>query len=240
MKLRLLTTMILMTVSLCTGCRTADSQAETPAPEQEAADETAQPEEEIQAEETPAPEEEPAAAGRETQQFVVDVTDNLIAESNTIIGNAAAVHGYCGIMEFHLDDTLAGTALAEIKVGHTYLFTIPPMMTMSLPPQVTLLEYTEASARDIQASEEIRAQISNFRDCMAAYESMSLEQIIQDGNFSYALWTQDEIREYQKFLAEKGYTEGSTPISYAKVREELRGSVPGGAMTGSTPIETRP
>ncbi len=240
MKLRLLTTMILMTVSLCTGCRTADSQNEVPAPETETTDETGQAAEETPVEEVPAPEEAPPADVKETQQFVVDVTDNLIAQNNIIIGNAAAVHGYCGIMEFHLDDALAKTALEEIKVGHTYLFTIPPMMTMSLPPQVTLLEYEEASERDIQAAEEIRAQVSGFKDAMIAYESMSLEQIIDDANFSYALWTQEEIREYQKFLAEKGYTEGSTPISYVKVREELSGSVPGGAMNGSTPLETMP
>lgn len=239
MKMRLFTTMLLISAALCGGCgSTASPDTAPPQDDSASADiQESLPEEEettpadTAAEETEGTEENEIA---ENVQFIVDVTDNLIGENGTIVGNTSSAESYCGIIEIHLDTPLIEKAQTEIQPGHTYVFTVTPMMTMSIPPQVTALEYMEASESDIAALEEIRMQTSNFEECMAAYETMSLEDIIQDGNFNYALWTQEQIQQYNEFLTQKGYTEDSSPKSYAKLRNELNGSVPAAAMENRT------
>ena len=56
---------------------------------------------------------------------------------------------------------------------------------------------------------------------------MSLEEIIGDANFNYALWTQEEITEFIEFIGEKGYTDDSEVKSYVATRENLSGSISG-------------
>lgn len=234
------TVCLLFTATMLTGCIAANS--EDPAQAQDAAIETAVSETnpaeaetdtakntETETATTDTADETESQAAEETMTFIVDITDNLIAESGKVIGNTTTAENYSGIMEIYLDSPLLEKAQTDIQVGKTYLFSIPPMMTMSLPPQVTALDYTPATEEDIARLEEIRMDVSNFQDCMSAYETMSLEQIIQDANFNYALWTQEEIVQFRELIAEKGYTEDSEIKCYVKVREELNGSVPGDA-----------
>lgn len=165
----------------------------------------------------------------ENVQFTVDITDNLIAESGMIVGNTSTAENYSGIIEIYLADELIEKAAETIEVGKTYVFTVQPMMTMSIPPQTTAVDFAEASSEEIQKLEEIRGNVSNFKDCMESYQNMSLEEIIGDANFNYALWTQEEIGEYITFIEEKGYTEDSEIKSYVATRENLNGSIPGAA-----------
>ncbi len=235
MKKHVLAASMLLTMTLLTACNTADSVTPSPAPVQDGAEtEMVQPETEAPeteaAPEDHTEEETEEMSSAETISFIVDVTDNLITESNTVIGNAAATaENYIGIMEIHLDDALAERAKNEIETGKTYLFTIGPAMTMSIPPQVTALDFAPATDEDLARLEEVRAELSNFQDCMTSYESMSLEQIIQDANLNYALWTQEEIKEFIEFITQKGYTEDSEVKSYVNLREDLGGSLPGAA-----------
>ena len=85
----------------------------------------------------------------------------------------------------------------------------------------------EARQEDIDALEAVRSEISNYEERRAEYETMELPDIIEDANWNYPLWTQEEIRDYQDFLKEKGYTEDSEKKSYVNIREELNGSVAG-------------
>ena len=135
--------------------------------------------------------------------------------------------GYSGIIEIYLAEELIEKAAETIEVGKTYIFTVQPMMTMSIPPQTTAVDFVEASQEDIQYLEEIRKTISNFKDCMESYQNMSLEEIIGDANFNYALWTQEEITEFIEFIGEKGYTDDSEVKSYVATRENLSGSISG-------------
>lgn len=227
-KTAILTALLLSAV--LTGCGAADNTNEVPAQETTAAEtETTQKTESTETEEASetTTEETETAQEQEDMTFTVDITDVITTDGYTIIGNTATTENYSGIIEIHLDDTLAEQAQDEIQVGKTYVFTVAPMMTMSIPPQVSAMSFTAATEEDIAALEEARAGISNFKDCMTAYETMSLEEIIQDANFNYALWTQEEITEFETFLTEKGYTEDSEIKSYVKTRENLDGSVPG-------------
>ncbi len=247
MKKLIPTVFLLLTATMLTGCVAANSGDSAPAPTQDAAIETVAEKTkpaDVAATTTEPAEQEPAvdeantAEGtdeaadqpvEDTMTFIVDITDNLIAESGKVIGNTTTAENYSGIIEIYLDTPLLEKARTDIQAGKTYLFSVTPMMTMSIPPQVTALDYTPATEEDIASLEEIRKNVSNFQDCMTAYETMSLDQMIQDANFNYALWTQEEIVKFQEFIKEKGYTEDSEVKSYVQTREELNGSVPGDA-----------
>ena len=185
-------------------------------------------EEEVETEENENSVEENAAEnGLENVPFTVDITDNLIGERGMVIGNTSTSDGYSGIIEIYLAEELIEKAAETIEVGKTYIFTVQPMMTMSIPPQTTAVDFVEASQEDIQYLEEIRKTIYNFKDCMESYQNMSLEEIIGDANFNYALWTQEEITEFIEFIGEKGYTDDSEVKSYVATRENLSGSISG-------------
>lgn len=237
-KQKIMALMMMLSVGLMlTACGTKEStdapqtQEETTAETETAAPETEEEETEeteITEEETTADETEVAAAP-EIIQFTVDVTDNFAADGGRIIGNTSSEQSYSGIVELNVDDALRQKAADEIEVGKTYVFTVEPMMTMSIPPQVLATDFAPATEEDIQQLEEVREKISNFKDCMESYQSMSLEEIIQDANFNYALWTQEEIAEFLTFIEEKGYSDDSDITCFVKQRADLNGSVPGDA-----------
>lgn len=247
-KLTLFLCLTLLSASLLTACGAAQKEsktasdaaadAETLDTEDSRAETNETPTETAETElnETPAETEESenteGTQGSETVEnirVIVDVTDNLTGTENLIIGNTAGPDIYSGAIEIHLHDSLLARA-DEIKPGNTYVFTVGPMMTMSIPPQVSAIDFVPASEADIEVLEDARRKISNFKECMEQYRSMSeepnfLENVIADANFNYPVWTQEEIAEYNAFLIEKGYTEDSGIISYVKLRDELNGSI---------------
>lgn len=232
MKKQILSTLMTLSAAalLLTSCAASDKAEsvpeEIPAETENISAETDKEETETLPEET-SPTEENSSQDTEKMTFTVDITDNLAADMALVIGNTATEQSYCGIIEIHLDDTLSERAAREIRTGKTYIFTVEPMMTMSIPPQVTATDFTPADEEDINRLEEVRKAVSNYSECMDSYQSMSLEQIIQDANLNYALWTQDEILEFTQFIAEKGYTDDSEIKSYVKIRDELNGSISG-------------
>mgnify|MGYP002515984316 CR=1 FL=1 len=136
-KTAILTALLLSAV--LTGCGAADNTNEVPAQETTAAEtETTQETESTETEEASetTTEETETAQEQEDMTFTVDITDVITTDGYTIIGNTATTENYSGIIEIHLDDTLAEQAQDEIQVGKTYVFTVAPMMTMSIPPQV--------------------------------------------------------------------------------------------------------
>lgn len=232
----------LLSASLLTACGAAQEEPETAS---DAATDTEALETEdnrADADETPAEPETsentegtPDSETAENIRFTVDVTDNLIGTEDLIIGNTAGPDVYSGAIKIYLQDSLLEKA-KEIEPGNTYVFTVGPMMTMSIPPQVTATDFVPASESDIEALEDARREISNFKECMEQYRSMSeepdfLENVIADANLNYPIWTQEEITEYNAFLIEKGYTEDSGLISYVKPRDELNGSIFGDSYT---------
>lgn len=240
-KRQILLFMLLASALVFTACgkkeeADSSSQQETASQETESTEEQITEEtgdigasgEEVETEENENSVEENAAEnGLENVPFTVDITDNLIGERGMVIGNTSTSDGYSGIIEIYLAEELIEKAAETIEVGKTYIFTVQPMMTMSIPPQTTAVDFVEASQEDIQYLEEIRKTISNFKDCMESYQNMSLEEIIGDANFNYALWTQEEITEFIEFIGEKGYTDDSEVKSYVATRENLSGSISG-------------
>ena len=234
----------LLAASLLTACGTArkepvaagdaaaeTTETETGAPDAPAAEsnETAASDETEAAAKTEAAQDtQNGSAEAETIRFIVDITDNLTETENLIIGNTANAEAYSGEIAIHLEASLLEKS-NEIQVGNTYVFTVTPMMTMSIPPQVSAIDFAPASEADLETLENVRGEISNFKECMERYQSMSLEDIIADANLNYPIWTQDEIAEYNAFLIEKGYTEDGNLKSYVKPRSELNGSIFGGS-----------
>lgn len=239
-KWNLLICLTLLAASLLTACgaekepqSASDATAGTEAPKTEhnqagapaaETNEASTPDETSSSETSALTDTQDGSANAENIRFTVDITDNLIQTENLIIGNTANTDSYSGGIAIRLHASLLDKA-DEIKVGSTYVFTVEPMMTMSIPPQVSAIDFTPAGEEDIEALENARREVSNFKECIAQYPSMSLKDIIADANFNYPIWTQDEIAEYNAFLTEKGYTEDGDLISYVKPRAELNGSI---------------
>lgn len=232
MKKSIVTVLLTMSIVLLTACGTQNEKENTPAAEQteSALEETQTPESEsTESEEEAAQETETEEAAQETDELTVDVTDVVEAADDviTVIGNTAEKEGYSGIIELNVPSALPQQAELTLEAGKSYVFTVKTMMTMSIPPQMPVTAVREAGQEDIDALEAVKSEISNYAERRAEYEKMELSDIIEDANWNYPLWTQEEIKEYQDFLKEKGYTENSEKKSYVNIREELNGSVAG-------------
>ena len=154
--------------------------------------------------------------------FIIDVTlvDN---SNNTFKGNTSTDNGYSGIIEFKLSDNALENICIEIEQGNTYVVEASPMIETGTDdlPLITVTSLSLATEDDINKLEEIRGTVSTFKRKLIEYNSMSLEEIINDANTSYATWTQDEIKEYIKLIEDKGYTDKTKEKSYVCLRESI-------------------
>lgn len=232
MKKSIVTVLLTMSIVLLTACGAQNEKENTPAEEQteSALEGTQAPESEnTESGEEAVQETETEEAYQETDEITVDVTDVIEADNDvvTVVGNTAEKEGYSGIIELNVPSELLGQAGLTLEAGKSYVFTVKTMMTMSIPPQMPVTAVREAGQEDIDALEAVRSEVSNYAERRAEYETMELPDIIEDANWNYPLWTQEEIKDYQDFLKEKGYTEDSEEKSYVNIREELNGSVAG-------------
>lgn len=161
----------------------------------------------------------------ENLEFIVDITDNMALDNNKIIGNTSTLMSYSGIIEIMIPDQLKEKVSKEINVGSTYIIETEPMLTMSLPPQTTMVKFIKADDNKIAELENIRNNISNYKECREQYEKMDLADIISDANLNYALWTQEEIVDFLDYIKSKGYTEDNENKLYVNIREHLNGSI---------------
>lgn len=154
--------------------------------------------------------------------FIIDVT-LVDIDNNTFRGNTSTDKGYSGIIEFVLSDNALENLSIDIKQGNTYVVEASPMIetVTSDLPLITVTSLSVATEDDINKLEEIRGTVSTFKRKLIEYNSMSLEEIINDANTSYATWTQDEIKEYIKLIEDKGYTDEANYKSYVCVRESI-------------------
>lgn len=154
----------------------------------------------------------------ENLEFIVDVTSINIGEEDnktyTVIGNTATEKSYSGEIWIMTND------ITNIKVGNTYIFVVEPLMTMSVPPKVRAISYTEATRESINELHEYRGIISNFYDRMREYSNMELDDIIIDSNIQYTTWTNQEILKFRDFINKKGYTDDREIKSIVKIISE--------------------
>lgn len=154
--------------------------------------------------------------------FIIDVT-LVDIDNNTFKGNTSTDNGYSGIIEFKLSDNALENLSIDIKQGNTYVVEASPMIETGTNdlPIITVTSLSVATEDDINKLEEIRGTVSTFKRKLIEYNSMSLEEIINDANTSYATWTQDEIKEYIKLIEDKGYTDKTKEKSYVCLRESI-------------------
>lgn len=154
----------------------------------------------------------------ENLEFIVDITSINIGEENsktyTVIGNTATEKSYSGEIWIMTND------ITNIKVGNTYIFVVEPLMTMSVPPKVRAISYTEATRESINELHEYRDIVSNFSDRMREYSNMELNDIIIDSNIQYTTWTNQEILKFRDFIDKKGYTDDREIKSIVKIISE--------------------
>lgn len=153
-------------------------------------------------------------------EFMVDILEDNVQEEGIIVGNTATLDGYSGQIIVYIDENvLNNNNLLEFNKGEVWKFIVKPMMTMSIPPQVTAVDFEKLDDSNIEKFEEIKSQVSTFKVQMIDYEQMELDSIIMDANMNYATWTQEEIIEFQEFIKNKGYTEENELKSIIRNRQ---------------------
>lgn len=155
--------------------------------------------------------------------FTIDITV-VDSDNNMYKGNTATIDGYSGVIEFKLSDSFKDSNDIPIELGNTYIIESSPMMETSYDgfPLVTATNIKLATEEDINKLEEVRASVSTFKRKSIEYNNMTLDDIVQDANTSYATWTQDEVKEYIDFIKNRGYTDGRRYKSYVCLRESIR------------------
>ena len=130
------------------------------------------------------------------------------------------------LIQFRTDDT---SKIKAANICERLGIDLPTYMRMcisrliqenGIPFSMKLDEKSESRALKAMKSASRIAEEHGISD-------MSLEEIIGDANFNYALWTQEEITEFIEFIGEKGYTDDSEVKSYVATRENLSGSISG-------------
>lgn len=156
-------------------------------------------------------------------EFIIDVT-SIDVYNNTYCGNTATKGGYSGIIRFKFSETMLDKLNISVYKGGTYIINTSPMMEVDSCglPLVTATDIRLATEADIINLECIKSEVSTFKRKAIEYSSMSLEDIIEDANSSYATWTQDEIKEYLKLLEEKGYTNDMEYKSSVYLRDSTK------------------
>jgi hypothetical protein len=161
----------------------------------------------------------------ENLTYTVDLTDIFPDDYNVLVGNTSTLQGYSGIIVINISDYLSYKLESiELEKGKTYVVTTSPMISRSIPPQVTAIDIVEATDSEIDILEKTREIVSNYDDCMSKYADMSLDDIISDSNSNYATWTQQQIYEFKEYLTEKGYTDDYELHSYVELRPNLDGN----------------
>lgn len=151
--------------------------------------------------------------------FIATVTDILTDDKQSVIKcNTATENGYSGILEISCEDD----ENKGIDIGNTYKFEVGPMMTMSIPPRVIMVKYENASEKDIETLNNNKVNISNYVESMLNYQNMSLDDIIADSNIQYAIWTDEEIEEFQAFISGLGYNSDYEKESLVKTSEQMK------------------
>ena len=144
--------------------------------------------------------------------YTIDITN--IDSDNIAVGNTATLNGYCGRIEINEKDN-------KLEVGKTYVVEALPLIETADNglPLINAVSVKEASNDDIVELESVRGEVSNYNKKMAEYKSMSVDDIINDANSSYATWTQSEITKFIEYLDK--LKKSSSTKCYVCTRENI-------------------
>lgn len=156
-------------------------------------------------------------------QFIIDIT-HADSKNNLYRGNTATSKSYSGIIYFYFTDKAINGLNIHINTGDTYIVEASPIIDTDEHgfPLLSAVNYKKASKDDIKKLDNIRKDISNYKRKKLDYRDMTLDEIIDDANISYATWTQDEIKEYIKYIKTLGYSDKHKKKSYVTLRDNIK------------------
>ena len=92
------------------------------------------------------------------------------------------------------------------ETGKYYVVTIDDMMTMSLPPQVVVLEYREATSNEIDKFNENRSKNSTFKEDFERIKGEEPEYAYGDALRSQYTWSYEQIEVFKAWIEEQKQT----------------------------------
>lgn len=132
---------------------------------------------------------------------LVYIVDVISITDKVIYGDTATIDGYSG--KIYIDTS--GLFNADIETNKTYVIKTRSLIKFGDIPEVYAVDIKESTDKDLDELDNIRADISNYKECMLKYDGMEIPDIIKDANENYVYWTQDERNEFFTWITNKGY-----------------------------------
>lgn len=152
-------------------------------------------------------------------QFIVEVIDiekDKEEDLTVIKGKTVMPDLYMGVLFLEI------RGYNKISKYETHVFNAEPLMTMSKPTTVKVISYKKASENDKQTLQNNKQEYSNYNECMVDYKNMTLDKQIENANFNYGRWTDEQIVKYQENLTERGYNESTNIQSEVYTIDQLK------------------
>lgn len=146
-----------------------------------------------------------------------DTETHYLGEIDLIVGDNAvkldnnksteSIEGTENIEDIEGTEAVEGTDLSTIfETGKYYVVTIDDMMTMSLPPQVVVLEYREATDDEINKFNENRSKNSTFKEDFERIKGEEPEYAYGDALRSQYTWSYEQIEVFKAWIEEQKQT----------------------------------
>lgn len=138
------------------------------------------------------------------------------SESNGIVyGDALTKDNFYGpITVKKLDDS-------SFENNKLYVITTEPLIRESGDYNVVEVTHRNADENDLSLVESIKENRTNYYECVNNYKYMEVEDIIQDANKNYILWTDKNIDEFTKLIKKMKLTEEQiNKLDFIKLDQE--------------------
>lgn len=131
------------------------------------------------------------------EEYIEYIVDVLYITDDIISGDTASIEGYSGKI---LIDVNSLSNKNEIYTNTTYYVKAETLIEMGTLPKIKAISMTKASDEQLNELDEYRRKVSNYAECKLNYESMGINEIIEDANKNYVYWTQEERNEFISFI----------------------------------------
>lgn len=138
------------------------------------------------------------------------------SESNGIVyGDAITKDNFYGpITVKRLDDS-------SFESNKLYVITTEPLIRESGDYNVVEVTHRNADENDLSLVESIKENRTNYYECVNNYKYMEVEDIVQDANKNYILWTDKNIDEFTKLIKKMKLTEEQiNKLDFMKLSQE--------------------
>lgn len=156
--------------------------------------------------------------------YTADIIE-IDLENKSLYGITSNKDTYSGLMRYDFSNT--SIDLSNINLYTTYNITCKPLIrdkkkNVKTTPYVEVISIEEAEEADKIKLNNSKAELSRYIEFKLKYELKTLDEIVEAANTAYYKWTDDDIKDYQEWILDLGYTEDTNVKSNVKTLDQLK------------------